>query len=279
MTIELPNLPWQKVATDLFHWKTSTYLLLNYYSRYIEISKLNEQSSSEVICHTKSIFARHGIPQEVVSDNGPSYSSLEYKQFAAQYGFTHTTSSPRYPQNNGEAERAVKTVKSFLKKSDDPYLALLIYRSTPLHNGFSPSELLMSRQLRTTLPMLESQLQPSVPEYSVIHEKETMRKANIKRNFDVRHRANILDPLLPGQQVWISGSRDSGVIVEQSQSPRSYIVSTPTGDLRRNRRQLTPIPDSENSDTRPEPQETVHPQQILLTKLQEVVGYRYHPTD
>ena len=110
--------------------------------------------------------------------------------------------------------------------------------------------------------MLESQLQPSVPEYSVVHEKETIRKANIKRNFDVRHRANILDPLLPGQQVWISGRRDSGVIVEQSQSPRSYIVSTPTGDLRRNRRQLTQIPDSENSDTRPEqtsPQETVTP--------------------
>ena len=186
-----------------------------------------------MISHTKSIFARHGVPQEVVSDNGPSYSSLEYKQFAAKYGFTHTTSSPRYPQSNGEAEQAVKTVKSFLKKSDDPYLALLIYRSTPLHNGFSPSELLMSRRLRTTLPMLESQLQPSVPEYSVVHEKET---ANIKRNFDVRHRANILDPLLPGQQVWISGRRDSGVIVEQSQSPRSYIVSTPTGDLRRNRR-------------------------------------------
>ena len=56
----------------------------------------------------------------------------------------------------------------------------------------------MSRQLRTTLPMLESQLQPSVPEYSVVHEKETMRKANIKRNFNVHHRANIPDPLLPG---------------------------------------------------------------------------------
>ena len=106
---------------------------------------MGSDSSSEVISHIKSIFAKYGVPQEVVSDNGPSYSSLEYKQFAAKYGFTHTTSSPRYPQSNGEAERAVKTVKSFLKKSDDSYLALLIYRSTPLHNGFSPSELLMSR--------------------------------------------------------------------------------------------------------------------------------------
>ena len=224
MTTELPNLPWKKVATDLFHWKISTYLLVvDYYSRYIEISKLNGQSSSQVITHTNSIFARHGVPQEVVSDNGPPYSSLEYKQFAAKYGFTHTTSSPRYPQSNGEAERAVQTVKSLLKKSDCTDDISL------------PSELLMNTQLRTTLPILESQLQPSVPEYSVVCEKKTMRKANIKRNFDVRHRANTLDPLLPGQQVWISGRRDGGVVVDQSQSPRSYIVSTPTGDLWRNR--------------------------------------------
>ena len=145
MNMEL-HLPQKKVATDLFYWKGSTYLLIvDYYSRYIEIAKLNGQSSSEVIRHTKSIFARHGMPQEVVSNNGPAYSSLEYKQFATKYGFIHTTSSPGYPQSNGEAERAVKTIKTFLKKNDDSYIALMIYRSTPLHNGFSPSELLMNR--------------------------------------------------------------------------------------------------------------------------------------
>ena len=88
----------------------------------------------------------------------------------------------------------------------------------------------LNRQLRTTLPVLVSQLHPSVPEYSVVREKEKITKANIKRNFDIRHRANTLDPLPSGQQVWISRKRDSGVVVEQSQSPRSYIVATPTGD-------------------------------------------------
>ena len=216
MNTELPNIPWKKVATDLFYWKGSTYLLIvDYYSRYIEIAKLNGQSSSEVIRHTKSIFAGRGVPQEVVSDNGPAYSSLEYKQFATKYGFIHTTSSPGYPQSNGEDERAVKTVKTFLKKSEDPYIALMIYRSAPLHNRFSPSELLMNRRLRTTLPMLESQLKPSIPDYNVVREKETKMKNNAKKNFDIRHRTNILEPLLPGQQVWISGRSDSGVIVEQ----------------------------------------------------------------
>ena len=69
-----------------------------------------------------------------------------------------------------------------------------------------------------------------------------MIKANMKRNFDVRHRAHALDPLPPGQQVWISGRRDSRVVVEQSQPSRSHIVLTLSGDLRRNRRHLTTIP-------------------------------------
>jgi len=100
--------------------------------------------------------------------------------------------------------------------------------------------------------MLESQLQPSVPDYTVVCEKEIKVKHNAKKNFDIRHRANILEPLLPGQQVWILGRRDSGVIVEQTEIPRSYHVSTPTGVIRRNRRHLKLIPETENSDSRPE---------------------------
>ena len=116
------------MASDLFYWKSSAYLLIiDYYSRYIEIAKLSGESSSKVIRHTKSIFARHGIPKEMISDNGPQYSSLEYKKFTEEYGFLHTTSSSKFPQSNGEAERAVKTVKALLKKSEDPYLAMLTY--------------------------------------------------------------------------------------------------------------------------------------------------------
>ena len=63
--------------------------------------------------------------------------------------------------------------------------------STQLNNRFSPSELLMNGRLHTTLPLVESQLQPAVPEYNVVCEKETMMKANIRRNFDVRHRVGL----------------------------------------------------------------------------------------
>ena len=58
--------------------------------------------------------------------------------------------------------RAVRTVKALLRKNEDQYPALLAYRSTPLQNGFSPSELLMGRRLRTEVPAMPSILKPNV---------------------------------------------------------------------------------------------------------------------
>jgi len=125
--------PLQKVATDMFVYKGRTYLLVvDYYSSYVEIAKLDTVTSSDIIIHLKSIFTRHGIPETVVSDNGPQYAAQEFVKFAENQGFTSITSSPRYPQSNGKAERAVQTVKNLLKKSADSYNALLSYRATPL---------------------------------------------------------------------------------------------------------------------------------------------------
>ena len=89
---------------------------------------------AEVVNQSKSILSRHGIPDEIVSDNGPQYSSHEYATFAKEYGFRHVTSSPKYPQANGESERAVKTVKSLLQKGEDPYLkGFPCWHTVPLH--------------------------------------------------------------------------------------------------------------------------------------------------
>ena len=67
---QLPDLPFQKVGTDLFEWKGWVYLLLiDYYSRCIEIALLKHPSAQEVIEHTKSIFARHGIPEQTMDRN------------------------------------------------------------------------------------------------------------------------------------------------------------------------------------------------------------------
>ncbi len=84
-----------------------------------------------------------------MSDNGPQFSAKYFRKFAKEWGFSHTTSSLRYPQANVEAERAVRTVKDFLSKTADPYLVLMEYKATPLANGYSPAELLIGRKLCT----------------------------------------------------------------------------------------------------------------------------------
>ena len=105
ITTALPELPWQRVGTDLFEFKGRSYLLIvDYYSRFIEVALLNRTTAEEVILRTKRMFDRFGIPEVVVSDNGPQYSSEAYAAFARQYQFEHVTSSPRYPQSNGEAQ-------------------------------------------------------------------------------------------------------------------------------------------------------------------------------
>ena len=175
---KLPDRPWQKVATDLFDWKGQEFVLVvEYFPRYCEIGVLRKSTSQEVISHLKAIFALHGIPEIVISNNGPQYSSAEFSKFAEEWGFSHVTSSPKYPQSNGEVECAVQTMKNLLTKAEDPHEALLAYRATPLENGFSPAELCMGRRLRTTLPTIPSKLIPQWPELAKLRETEEKIKS------------------------------------------------------------------------------------------------------
>ena len=128
ITSQLPDYPWQKVGSDLFELGGSTFLLVvDYFSRFVEISKLTTTCSSSIITILKSIFARYGIPEIMISNNGPQYMSWEMKQFAKQYGFNHITSSPHYPQSNGQAKRALQTVTPQTGRR-----SLLNYRPAPL---------------------------------------------------------------------------------------------------------------------------------------------------
>ncbi len=91
-------------------------LLIDYYSRYIEVASLTSTATKPVIEKLKVMFARHGVPEVLVTDNGPQFAASDFDDFAKDYDFHHVTSSPRYPQSNGEAERAVRTVKALLRK-------------------------------------------------------------------------------------------------------------------------------------------------------------------
>ena len=171
---------------------------VEYHSNYVEIAKLDTVSSSNVVIHLKSILAMHCIPETVVSNNGPQFAAQEFVKFADDQVFTHITSSPRYRENNGKAERAVQTVKNLLKKSADPYNALLSYRATPLECGYSPSQLLMGRQVRSKIPVV-----PTTPTQ------------------------DFFSPVIP------SGYKTS-TLLSKTDSSRSYLVRMPTSCLRRN---------------------------------------------
>ena len=107
----VPDRPWQKVGMDLLDWANKTYLLIiDYFSRYIELAKLRATSSEATVHAVKEAFAHHGYRETVLSNNGPQFSSETFRTFANESCFAHFTNSPHYPQANGEAEHAVQTV-------------------------------------------------------------------------------------------------------------------------------------------------------------------------
>ena len=84
---EIPKYLWQIVATDMFFWNGDDYLLVvDYYSRFWEIFKVSNTKSSAIIAKMKTLFARHGIPEVIKSDNGPQYASAEFAEFAKTWG-------------------------------------------------------------------------------------------------------------------------------------------------------------------------------------------------
>ena len=105
----------------------------------------------------KAVFTELGVPNVIVSDSGPQYTSVEFKDFTKHWQIEHQVSSPRIPQSNGMAERCVQTMKASLIKTmeegEDVDLALLTYKTTPLsHKLPSPAELLNSRKYKILLP-------------------------------------------------------------------------------------------------------------------------------
>lgn len=248
----LPERPFQKVGTDICTVKGKNFLVVvDYYSRYIDFQELESITSRTVIRKLKIVFSQHGIPETLISDNGPQFSSHEFDEFRQAWNFRHVTTSPYFPQANGEAERAVKSVKEFLKQKD-PFLALLTYRATPTAGlGMSPAELAFGRKIRTTLPVIPKVLIPQPVDQEKLHLRDTQRKASQKKYFD--RTTCPLRELEPGDPILLKGEGGKvwdrpGEVVGKC-APRSYIVTTAGGELRRNRKHIMLCPTSTKSAT------------------------------
>lgn len=241
----LPERPWQSVGADLFYHEGRNYIVaVDYYSKFFELEELSGTQTKHVVHFFGDLFARYGIPDILRSDNGPQFSSLEFLQFTSRWGVKHVTSSPHYAQSNGEAERAVQTAKNILRKSTDVAEGLLAHRATPGPEGYSPAELLMGRKLKTNVPTLPGSLQPNWEyQHQYRQNNEVIRKREAT-HYNKRRRVKDRPPLKPGTVVQIrQGSQQHGTIVEASNAPRSYIVQTAKGSVRRTKAHLQAIPE------------------------------------
>ena len=141
-------------------------------------SQKAKKHATAVITRLKRHFSTHGVPEIVQTDNGPPFNSRDFAQFADSYNFTHTTSSPEYPQSNGKVESAVKLAKRLLKKTkregEDFYMSLLVWRNTPTAGmNSSPAQRMFSRRLRDNLPMKDKLIDPEPP--TNVKEKKTFQ--------------------------------------------------------------------------------------------------------
>ena len=145
-------------------------------------------------------------------------------------------------------KRAVKTIKGLLQKSGDAYKALLAYRATPTRTGYSPSELLMGRLLRSTVPTTRSQRQPRLIDPESVRRKDEVNKERQKRNFDSNRGARQLPPLESGDLVLLPDKEVEGEVVEEV-APQSYMVDSPDGTYRRNRKDIICLPNTQLNES------------------------------
>lgn len=257
---ETPSRPWSIISVDLFDYKGLSYLLcVDHFSKWPEFAKLENQTSGNTILHLKSIFSRNGIPDKLISDNGPQFACENFRAFSKDYGFVHTTTSPHFPQANGQIERTVQTVKQLLRKSSDPYKAILAYRNTAIDMlGKSPAQLFFNRRLKTDLPTASPLLESNSVGMQDIQERLKTRKYQQRINYDA-HAGKELRDLYPGEYTVMCHEKwTPAVIVQQHSSPRSYILQTQSGKrYRRNRRHIKPT--SASFSDKPEVDDTVIP--------------------
>jgi hypothetical protein len=226
------------VGTDVFYFNSKLYLVVvDYYSRWIEAVYLAAQTLAVVVDALKDVFSRYGVPDKLRSDNGPCFNSQCFRDFAGQWGFTHATSSPHYPQSNGMAERAVGIVKTLWRKSPDHASALLAYRTTPMASGYSPGELMFGRSVRSQLGVENNDF----VNYDLFEEKERESKALAADRWNEKYRAKSLGDLETGSRVWVKSPGDrgrEGEVIRKDKNPESYWVKVDMRELRRNRKHL-----------------------------------------
>lgn len=282
---ETPSRRWSIVSSDILDFKGSNYLVtIDHFSKWPELARLDSMTSTCTITHLKSQFARFGIPDKVITDNGPQYSSGAFAEFAKDYGFNHVTTSPHFPQANGQAERTVQTVKNMLKKANDPYKALMAYRNTPIDNiGMSPAQLFLGRRLKTDLPTTSPLLSSETNSTSEL--KLRLKTRKLMQNIDSeKHTGSELRNLFKDEKVIMRHNNEwiPATVQQKHSEPRSYVLQNSEGKkYRRNRRHIRPtranIPVKHKSEIDSSETTVSIPESVSTPKSQSIPKFNQDP--
>ena len=195
----MPKGPWETIHIDFCGpLPSSEYLLvvIDRYSRYPEVEVLRSTKAANVIPKLDKIFAAHGLPYKIVSDNGPPFNSNEFARYVKALGIVHEPVSPYWPQANGEVGRFNQPLEKAIQAAvvegkvwrQELNRFLLQYRTTPhCTTKVAPSELMFNRKIRGKLPSLEKKL--VVNRHKEARENETKSQAYHKSFADNRRNA------------------------------------------------------------------------------------------
>ena len=221
--------PWSRLHIDFagpFMGKMFL-VLVDAHSKWMDVVIMPQITATQTIEKLRSIFAIHGLPKKVVSDNGPTFTSQEFSEFMSSNGIVHVKSAPYHPSSNGLAERAVRSFKQGLKLTSGNSIQeklskfLLKYRITPhTTTGIPLAQMLMKRQLRTKLDLLYPDVEKKV------QQKQLKQKEFRDNSFAVR-------TFQSGDLVYAenfgSSPRWIPATVLHSTGPLSYVVKTTDG--------------------------------------------------
>ena len=135
-----PSRPFERIHVDFAEHGQKFYLLaVDAYSKWLEVYELGRDSTtSKTISCLLKLISQFGIPQFIVSDNGPQFTSEEFASFCVQNGIVHKRTPPYHPASNGQVERMVQELKKSLKTrvpsvsvSTQISRFLFAYRNTP----------------------------------------------------------------------------------------------------------------------------------------------------
>jgi hypothetical protein len=202
-------------------------IIIDAHSKWLDVHIMPSITSVQTIEKLRITFATHGLPQKVVTDNGPSFVSEQFKSFMSDNGIVHVTTAPYHPATNGLAERAVQTVKNGLKRTPGTTVQeklskfLFTYRITPqTTTGVAPAQLLMNRCPRSRLDRLFPDLSERVAKH---HAKQAEQHDTSKplRTFAIGDTVYVKDFSTPSP-TWIG-------IVTKVTGPLSYHVELQSG--------------------------------------------------